>query len=115
MANDNLNYFPEFNDDCYAECEEHFTIIRRGLLVLEKFVNQEKVDKPLLDELFRSFHTLKGLTGMIGQRDAEKLSHVLENFLRLITKNNLNLSEPILNGFFEGVKNLEAFNRFVKE
>lgn len=107
MENENVNYFPEFNEDCYAECEEHFTIIRRGLLKLEKYIDLEKVEKPLLDELFRSFHTLKGLTGMIGQRDAEKLSHVMENFLRLLTKNTIKLSEPILNGFFEGIKNLE--------
>jgi len=108
MADEQVNYFPEFNDDCYAECEEHFTIIRRDLLVLENFMNQDKIDKPLLDELFRSFHTLKGLTGMIGQRDAEKLSHVLENYLKLLTKNTVRLSEPMLNGFFDGVKMLET-------
>ena len=39
MADEQVNYFPEFNDDCYAECEEHFTIIRRDLLVLENFMN----------------------------------------------------------------------------
>ncbi|MBN2806324.1 MAG: chemotaxis protein CheA [Prolixibacteraceae bacterium] len=107
MTEENINYFPEFNDDCYAECEEHFTVIRRGLLELEKAIGKEKLDKALLDELFRSFHTLKGLTGMIGQRDAEMLSHVLENFLRELTKNNIQLSELVLNGFFEGVKMLE--------
>lgn len=108
MADEQVNYFPEFNDDCYAECEEHFTIIRRDLLVLENFMNQDKIDKPLLDELFRSFHTLKGLMGMIGQRDAEKLSHVLETYLKSLTKNTAKLSEPMLNGFFEGVKMLET-------
>jgi two-component system chemotaxis sensor kinase CheA len=108
MDEENINYFPEFNDDCYAECEEHFTIIRRDLLVLEKFIGHDKIDQPLLDELFRSFHTLKGLTGMIGQREAEKLSHILENFLRSLTKGSTQLSEPILNGFFEGVKMLES-------
>jgi two-component system chemotaxis sensor kinase CheA len=108
MAEEIINYFPEFNDDCYAECEEHFTVIRRGLLQLEKLTNADKIDKPLLDELFRSFHTLKGLTGMIGQRDAEKLSHVLETFLRSLTKGNLQLTETILNGFFDGIKMLEA-------
>jgi two-component system chemotaxis sensor kinase CheA len=82
-----------------------FTVIRRGLLQLEKLTNADKFDKPLLDELFRSFHTLKGLTGMIGQRDAEKLSHVLETFLRSLTKGNLQLTETILNGLCRWDKN----------
>lgn len=108
MDEPTTNYFPEFNDDCYAECEEHFTIIRRDLLLLEKYIDKDKVDKPLLDELFRSFHTLKGLTGMIGQRDGEKLSHVMENMLRHLTKNKDRITQPLINGFFEGVKMLES-------
>lgn len=108
MDEPTTNFFPEFNDDCYAECEEHFTIIRRDLLLLEKYADREKIDKPLLNELFRSFHTLKGLTGMIGQRDAERLSHVMENILRHLTKNKGKITEPVINGFFDGVKMLEA-------
>jgi len=108
MAEKNINDFPEFNEDCYEECEDHFKVIRRNLLELEKFIDSKMIDQQVLDELSRSFHTLKGLTGMIGQRDAEKLAHLQENILNVLSGKNIRLSEPLLNGLFEGLKGLES-------
>lgn len=108
MAEKNINDFSEFNEDCYEECEDHFKVIRRNLLELEKFIDSKMIDQQVLDELSRSFHTLKGLTGMIGQRDAEKLAHLQENILNVLSGKNISLTEPLLNGLFEGLKGLES-------
>ena len=51
-------FFDQFLDDYYAECDEHLVSIRRSLVILEDEVGAYTVDRTLLDNLFRSFHTL---------------------------------------------------------
>lgn len=85
-------FFGKFLDDYFAECEEHLTVIRRGLLVLESSLGQPGIDKPLLNELLRGFHTIKGLSGMVGVQEAEEVAHQLENYLRCLQDCRLTLS-----------------------
>ena len=87
------SFFAEFLDDYFAESEEHLTILRRGLLALERFVNQPQIERPLLDELFRSFHSLKGISGMVGVSEAEQLAHEMESYLRALREDQVALSE----------------------
>ena len=75
-------FFDQFLDDYYAECDEHLVAIRRSLVALEDDVNTRTVDRTQLDNLFRSFHTLKGISGMVGLSAAEQLAHHLESYLR---------------------------------
>jgi two-component system chemotaxis sensor kinase CheA len=76
MASD-AGSFAEFLDDYYAECDQHLLAVRRDLLGLEA-----SPDPALLDDLFRRFHTIKGLSGMVGVRPAEELAHEIETILR---------------------------------
>jgi two-component system chemotaxis sensor kinase CheA len=101
------NLFAEFLDDYFAESEEHLTVLRRGLLALERFVNQPQIERPLLDELFRSFHSLKGISGMVGVREAEQLAHEMESYLRALRQNQVTLSEEGMDGLIAGTKTLE--------
>ena len=59
-------FFDQFLDDYYAECDEHLVLIRRALVTLEDQIDARAVDRAVLDNLFRSFHTLKGISGMVG-------------------------------------------------
>jgi len=52
----NNEFIVEFLEDYFAECDEHLTIVRRNLLALERFVDKPRIDRGILDELFRSFH-----------------------------------------------------------
>ena len=38
----------------------------------------------VLDELFRHFHSVKGISGMVDVRPAEELAHRLEDYLRVL-------------------------------
>ena len=87
-------FFDQFLDDYYAECDEHLVSIRRSLVTLEDDVNAQTIDRALLDNLFRSFHTLKGISGMVGLTAAEQLAHHLESYLRELREGTLILSEP---------------------
>ena len=78
------DFFAQFLDDYFAECDEHLTLVRRHLLALEEQTGRHEVDPPLLDELFRSFHTLKGISAMVDLSEAEQLAHHMESYLRAL-------------------------------
>lgn len=101
------NFVQEFMEDYFAECEEHLTNVRHQLLALEKFVNQGKVDPEIVNRLFRSFHTLKGLSGMVGIQAAESLAHELESYLRLLRDEGRSLYGEGFDALMVGTKTLE--------
>lgn len=100
-------FFAGFLDDYFAECDEHLTLARRVLLALEASVNQPHIDRELLDDLFRSFHSLKGMSGMVGVREAEQLAHELESYLRALRQNQTRLTPAGMDALIVGTTGLE--------
>ena len=96
--------FSQFLDDYFAECEEHLAVIRRGLLNIEPSIGQSRLDTSQLDELFRSFHTIKGISGMVGLTPAEQLAHDMESYLRLLRKGNIFLTQNGFEALIDGTK-----------
>ena len=101
-------FFDQFLDDYYAECDEHLVSIRRSLVVLEDEVDAGAVDRAVLDNLFRSFHTLKGISGMVGLAAAEELAHHLESYLRDLREGTSVLSGSGFESLAAGVSLLES-------
>ncbi|HEY9604113.1 MAG TPA: Hpt domain-containing protein, partial [Allocoleopsis sp.] len=101
------NLFAEFLDDYFAECEEHLAIIRRNLLAIEPFVQQPEIEPSLVDELFRSFHSIKGLSGMVGVKEAEQLAHEMESYLRVLRDKQVLLASEGLDALIGGTKMLD--------
>src|SRR5215207_886615 len=101
-------FFDQFLDDYYAECDEHLVSIRRSLVTLEDEVGRGGVDRTLLDNVFRSFHTLKGISGMVGLAAAEQLAHHLESYLRELREGTLTLSDSGFEALVAGVSLLEG-------
>jgi two-component system chemotaxis sensor kinase CheA len=104
---DGGEFFAQFLDDYFAECDEHLTLVRRHLLALEEQAGPTGVDQPLLDELFRSFHTLKGISGMVGLSEAEQLAHHLESYLRALRHGEARLGDEGVEALMAGVLMLE--------
>lgn len=110
-------FFDEFLDDYFAESDTHLTSIRSNLLSLESLldhiINEQLTSeiklemKSLVDELLRSFHTLKGLSGMVGIKEAEALAHQLESCLRALREEQVSLSRSAMEAVIAGVKVLE--------
>ena len=101
-------FFDQFLDDYYAECDEHLVSIRRSLVILEDEVDARAVDRTVLDNLFRSFHTLKGISGMVGLAAAEQLAHHLESYLRELRDGTVVLSDTGFQALLAGVSLLEG-------
>ncbi len=103
----NNNFFEDFLEDYFAECEEHLAVVRRELLALESFVNQSQIERSHLNQLFRCFHSLKGLSGMVGVGLAEELAHIMEGYLRVLRDQAIVLSPDGFEALIAGTKLLE--------
>lgn len=96
-----------FMDDYFAEAEEHIIAVRRSLLTLEAAVG-DKLPVPVLEEMFRSFHSLKGISAMVELREAELLAHQMESCLRAIREGHVAVTNANFETLVDGAKGLEA-------
>jgi len=100
--------FAAFMDDYFAECDEHLATIRRLLLDLETSVGADRPVSPsVLEELFRSFHSIKGISGMVELRAAEMLAHHMESYLRVLRERDSRLTATGIDALVAGVDALE--------
>ena len=97
----------EFLDDYFAESEEHLGSIRRHLLAMEGFVNRDHIDPHVIDELFRAFHSLKGLSGMVGVHEAEQVIHAMESALRDVKRAGAGPTESAMEALTGGTRIVE--------
>ncbi|XWK87974.1 MAG: chemotaxis protein CheA [Phormidium sp.] len=101
------NFFANFLDDYFAECDEHIINIRDNLLAIEAQINQPTIEHSFLDKLFVSFHSIKGLSGMVGLKEAEELAHEMESYLRLLREQKVILNAPGIDALINGTTMLE--------
>jgi two-component system chemotaxis sensor kinase CheA len=102
------DFISGFLDDYFAECEEHIVVVRRALLELEDSIGIANAESVLLEELFRSFHSLKGISAMVDLREAERLSHELESYLRALRDRELPLTQATVAVLIDGTAMLET-------
>ncbi|HEX2779466.1 MAG TPA: chemotaxis protein CheA [Gemmatimonadaceae bacterium] len=99
-------FFEQFIEEYFAECDEHLATARHALLDLEGAVGQPPA-APVLQELLRSLHTLKGLSGMVGVVAAERLAHAMEEALRARMRPDAPVEATIVDTLFASVDLLE--------
>ncbi len=85
------------------ESKEHLQACSEHLLELEK--NPE--DLTIVGEIFRSAHTLKGMSATMGFEDLADLTHKMENVLDAIRNEKIHVTPEILDVVFESVDHLE--------
>jgi two-component system chemotaxis sensor kinase CheA len=99
-------FFDQFIDDYFSECDEHLAAARRVLLALES-ASTSALPSPPLHDLQRSLHTLKGLSGMVGDTSAERVAHALEDALRGAAGAGSTSDPAFLDLLFAGVDAIE--------
>lgn len=85
------------------ESKEHLQACSEHLLELEK--NPD--DLTIVNEIFRSAHTLKGMSATMGFEDLADLTHKMENVLDAIRNDKIKVTPEILDVVFESVDHLE--------
>lgn len=94
----------QYLDVFLDESREHLQAVNDNILVLEK--EPENLD--LVNEIFRSAHTLKGMAATMGYEDIASLTHKMENVLDLIRNNKLKVTTEVIDIIFVAIEYLEV-------
>ena len=85
------------------ESQEHLQAVNDNLLKLE---NQPQ-ELAIVEEIFRSAHTLKGMAATMEYTDIASLTHQMENVLDLIRKSEMAVTTEIIDINMEAIEVLE--------
>lgn len=85
------------------EAREHLQTLNRCVLDLE----HDPGNLQILDEIFRSAHTIKGMSATMGYTAIAELTHEMENVLDLLRKGTLKAHAGIIDTLFQCVDRLE--------
>jgi two-component system chemotaxis sensor kinase CheA len=86
------------------ESKEHLQALNDNLLNLEQNPN----DIAIVHNIFRSAHTLKGMSATMGFEDIASLTHQMENVLDLLRNLKLKMDTVIFDCLFKSTDALEA-------
>ena len=83
--------FAQFNAAFFEEAAEHMAVIEAGLLDLE----QRPADLDLLNKIFRSAHSIKGVAGMLGFTAVAQFTHKMETLLDQLRNGRIAVTQPM--------------------
>lgn len=94
----------EYKDIFKAESEEHLQQLNESLLGLEQ--NPKEIE--YINTMFRSAHTLKGMSATMGFSTIAELTHEMENLMDMVRKCQVAVSNSLIDILFECLDTLEA-------
>jgi chemotaxis protein histidine kinase CheA len=97
----------EFTAGYLAEADEHVRGAISNLLAVETALRSGAPQHRLVRELFRSLHTLKGLSAMVGIDPIVDLAHEMEAILRDADRSAGSLSAEAVELLLKGVRTIE--------
>ncbi len=99
MSDDSLQIFA-------TEAEDLLGVAEQALLNLDDLDNEaETLDG--INDLFRTFHTIKGAAGLFGLNDIVEFTHVVESLLGKIREGSLKIDEDMVSLFLLSRDHLE--------
>lgn len=92
----------QYLDIFLEESKEHIQNLNSNLLELESNPGQD-----IIDEIFRSAHTLKGMSGTMGFNRISEITHEMESLLQDIKDGTISVSPEVIDTLLESVDFLE--------
>ena len=90
--------------DFIAESREHIEAAEAALLELEA----DPKNSETLNQIFRSFHTIKGMAGFLNLTEISQLAHAAENLLDMARKEQLILIDANCDAVFSSIDMLKG-------
>lgn len=97
--------------DFVAEADENLDSIEIELIELE----QDPSDKTIINNIFRPFHTIKGVSGFLGLKKINTLSHATENLLDSARSGDFLINDTATDAILASVDTMKALLQRVKE
>jgi len=102
---------PSMLNDFIVNTDELMQTLDETILQLE----QDPSNKKIIEEVFRSAHTLKGAAGMFGFKGIERVMHRMENLFDLIRKEKLLTDSRTIDVVFQGLDILRTLLTAIKD
>lgn len=105
-------FFDSLLGDFLDESGQLLDRLNENLLQLDEWVraldenHHERCDDALMNEMFRSAHSLKGLSAMLGLTDINGLTHKVENVFDAARKDQLIINGEVVELMFQAVDRL---------
>ncbi|WP_300464266.1 chemotaxis protein CheA [Desulfobacula sp.] len=96
--------------DFVSEAEENLYTIEVSLIDLE----QDPSNKDIINDIFRPFHTIKGVSGFLSLKKINTLAHTTENLLDSARSGDLVIDDMATDAILEAVDMLKALLARVK-
>ena len=96
--------FAQFNAAFFEEAAEHIAVMETGLLELE----QRPSDLDLLNKIFRSAHSIKGVAGMLGFTPVAQFTHKMETLLDQLRTGRITVTQPMTDLLLQSTDCLKA-------
>jgi len=93
--------------DFIGEAEELLEELSSDIKVLEKDVKENKVKPALINKLFREYHSIKGLSSMLGFDKVSSYTHELENLLDKMRLGKVPIDPASTDILFESLDTLQ--------
>src|SRR5262245_59893428 len=91
-------------EEFFSETQEIIEGIGRDLLALDEAQRAGRAEPDLVNDIFRTVHTLKGLAGLFGAARISTLSHELEELLDDLRLGKVELTASVLDVLFKSVE-----------
>ncbi len=89
--------FDRYTDLFLDEASEQIEELNQNLLNLER----EGYDKEIINEIFRTAHTLKSSAAFVGLEDLSNLAHKMEDLLQQVKDEKVTVTTGLVNLFFQ--------------
>ena len=101
----------EILTDFISEAEENLDTIEVSLIELE----QDPVNTGIINDIFRPFHTIKGVSGFLSLTKINKLAHATENLLDSARSGDFIINHTVTDTILASVDTLKALLGRVKQ
>lgn len=101
----------EILTDFISEAEENLDTIEVSLIELE----QDPVNTDIINDIFRPFHTIKGVSGFLSLTKINKLAHATENLLDSARSGDFIINHTVTDTILASVDTLKALLDRVKQ
>lgn len=105
----------EFVAGFLLEADEHLHAVHQNLVAVTEALKQGRAEPRAVRELFRSLHTIKGLSSMVGADPIVDISHEMEGILRAADQRGGRLEEETLTLLLQGTHALEERVRAIAQ
>ena len=115
------DFFESLLGDFLDESGQLLDRLNENLLQLDEWVraldpdHQQRCSDELMNEMFRSAHSLKGLSAMLGLKEINGLTHRVENVFDAARKDELIVTGDVVELMFQAVDRLGGLVETLKE